>query len=333
MHHEGFFRNTTIDGQVTGDAMDVGVIDDPIKGRAEAQSSKIRNATWDWITDDFMTRMADQAGLLMILTRWHVDDPAARMVEAFKGHVRLIKYAALAKVDEEHRKKGEPLFPELKSEEFLELRKSGLTKSGWESIYQQEPIVVGGELFPIEKFQIDKAVPARKDIKATVRYWDKAGTSGGGAYSCGVFLHTMRDGTTFISDVRRGQWSSMEREKMIKQTVELDTQDGLPVVTWVEQEPGSGGKESAENTIRNLRGFTVRADRVTGSKEIRAEPYAAQVQAGNVRLLKASWNRAFIDEHEEFPNGPYKDQVDATAGAFNKASAGTYDSSQSWVNG
>jgi predicted phage terminase large subunit-like protein len=86
----------------------------------------------------------------------------------------------------------------------------------------------------------------------------------------------------------------------------------------VEQEPGSGGKESAERSVQMLAGFNVFKDRVKGNKELRAEPYAAQVQAGNIRLLDGKWNRDFLDEHETFPNGKFMDQVDAAGGAFAK---------------
>jgi len=93
------------------------------------------------------------------------------------------------------------------------------------------------------------------------------------------------------------------------------------------------GKESAEATIRMLAGWRVLSHLVTGNKVDRAEPYAAQVQAGNVLLLAGEWNRAFIDEHETFPAGKYKDQVDAAAGAFSKLQTGsTYDSSMMWVS-
>ena len=85
----------------------------------------------------------------------------------------------------------------------------------------------------------------------------------------------------------------------------------------IEQEPGSGGKESAETTIRNLAGWRVTADRPTGDKVVRAEPYAAQVQGGNVLLVRGAWNRDFIDEHVSFPVGRAKDQVDAASAAFN----------------
>jgi predicted phage terminase large subunit-like protein len=142
----------------------------------------------------------------------------------------------------------------------------------------------------------------------------------------------MKDGTFTVVDVRRGQWSALDRERVIKQTAEIDQKKYRVVKIFVEQEPGSGGKESAESTIRNLAGFSIEADKVTGAKEVRADPFAAQWQAGNVKLVSADWNRNYLDEHEHFPVGKYKDQVDASSGAFNKlASKYRYPSDMSWV--
>ena len=108
---------------------------------------------------------------------------------------------------------------------------------------------------------------------------------------------------------------------------------GAKYQIWFEQEPGSGGKESAEESLRRFKGFQCFADKVTGDKEVRAHPYAAQVQAGQVFIKAADWNREFFDEHEYFPNGKYMDQVDAAAGAFNKLTQplSTYDRSLAWV--
>ena len=179
---------------------------------------------------------------------------------------------------------------------------------------QQRPAPRGGGMFQIDKFQTVGAIN-KKEILRSVRYWDKAGTEDGGAFTAGALVHKMGDGSFIVADRVKGQWSAGKRERIIRQTAEVD---GKEVNVWVEQEPGSGGKESAENTIRGLAGYRVRADKVTGAKEVRAEPYANQVEIGNVFLKKAEWNRDFIHEHESFPVGKYKDSVDATAGAFNK---------------
>lgn len=316
VHKGGSFRNTTVLGGVTGEGLDLGVIDDPIKGRAEAQSEQIRSKTWGWLTDDFFTRFSNDAALLMILTRWHVDDPVGRLKAEFP-EVRLLRYPAIAEEDTPYRKEGEPLFPELKSLEFLMERKRLLTQAGWESIYQQNPIIVGGGFFPVEEFDYVAKQPAPDKVISSIRYWDKAGTEDAGAFSAGVLMEETKDHRFIVSNVVRGQWGAMEREKRILQTAQMDNRDRR-VKVWVEREPGSGGKESAENTVRNLRGFVADWDLVTGSKEVRAEPYAAQVQAGNVSLVEAEWNRDYLNELELFPNGKYKDQVDASGGAFNK---------------
>ena len=105
------------------------------------------------------------------------------------------------------------------------------------------------------------------------------------------------------------------REAIVQETARMD---GTSTIIWLEQEPGSGGKESAQASILGLAGFIVYADRPTGDKASRADSYSVQVNNGGIRLLKAPWNRDFIEEHRFFPFSTYKDQVDAAAGAFNK---------------
>lgn len=312
---DGFFRNTTINGQITGESLDLGIIDDPIKGRKEASSVAVRNATWDWLNDDFFTRFSDHGAMLVILTRWHIDDPVGRLLEA-DPKIKVLTYKAIAEEDETHRKKGDALFPEHKSLEFLLIRRKRFTNASWQSIYQQNPIAAGLGLFAIEKFTFVDRPPADSDILMSVRYWDKAATEGGGAFTAGVLMHKLKDGRYFIEDVTKGKWSSLKRNQRIKQTAEID---GKGVQIWLEQEPGSGGKESAEYSVRELAGWVVHIERVTGKKEDRADPYAAQVEGGNILLPSGRpWVKDFVSEHELFPNGRYKDQVDAAGGAFNK---------------
>ena len=208
-----------------------------------------------------------------------------------------------------------------------------MTQASWESEYQQNPIVVGGGMFPIDKLEII-APPAPKHVKRSVRYWDKAGTSDGGAYTAGVLLHMTRDNTFVVGDVRRGRWSALERESESSSRLPRSTAAVRCGVTiWVEQEPGSGGKESAEATMRMLAGYKVKADKVTGSKEVRAQPYAAQVQAGNVALAGGQRGTATSSmSTRSFPTGKYKDQVDAASGAFNKlALTSNYNWSGAWI--
>jgi predicted phage terminase large subunit-like protein len=327
--NKGSFRNTTVEGQITGFGLDIGIIDDPIKGRAESMYKSTREKVWSWLTDDFLSRFSDKAGMIMINTRWHVDDPAGRWMQRFP-ETKEIKYQAIADPDDWTvkaglRDAGEPLFEQHKSLEFLESYRRTLTEASWVSLYQQSPIIAGGGVIPTEKLRI---LPSwvrqnNKDIKRSVRYIDKAGSQDEGAYTAGVLMHLMQDKTYVISHIFRGQWSAIDREYKIKTYCNADKvllKTSYEVV--VEQEPGSGGKESAEATIRNLAGLKVTADKVTGSKEVRADPFVAQCQGDNVRLVGGDWVHAFLDEAEAWPAGKYKDQIDACAGAFNKLTTG-----------
>jgi predicted phage terminase large subunit-like protein len=340
---KGSFRNTTVNGQINGKTLNIGVIDDPIKGRAEASSKVQRDKTWNWLMDDFFTRFDDQAGMILTATRWHIDDPTGRFLLRFPN-AKVFKFPALSlEPNPEHprpydlrRVKGVPLFPQFKSRAFLQERRQAATTASWESLYQQSPIIVGGGLFPIDRIKVTRVMPPFEQIKKTIRYWDKAGTTDDGAYTAGVRMHALQDGGWLISDVVRGQWGAFERERIMKRTAENDAEifGKLKVEVHTEQEPGSGGKESAERTIANLAGFKAYANRVTGDKETRAEPYAAQWQGGNISILYSErWNDAFLDEHESFPNSEYKDQVDAAAGAFAQCVGKkyAYDTSMKWA--
>src|SRR3954463_2481913 len=165
-------------------ARDLGVIDDPVKGRAEAQYKTARDKTWGWFTDDFLSRFAKDSALLIMMTRWHVDDLLGRFLER-EHNVRVLSFPAIAEADEPpYRLRGEPLFPELKPLDFLEERRRQLTDAGWQALYQQHPIVVGGGMFPIDKLRVLPTWDG-KNIMRSVRFWDKAGTEGGGAHTAG----------------------------------------------------------------------------------------------------------------------------------------------------
>ncbi len=202
----GSFRNTTINGPITGMELHLGVIDDYVKGRREANSKTVRDATWSWFTDDFMTRFAEESALLIIGTRWHLDDLVGWLIDKSK-RLRVLEFTAIAEEDERYRRKGEPLFPELKSLKFLQERQRLMSDASWQAEYQQHPYLIGGGMFPIEKLQTI-GILDRKEIVQSVLGVDKAGTSGGdGAFTAIVLLHKMRDGRFVIERVVRGHWS------------------------------------------------------------------------------------------------------------------------------
>ncbi len=173
-----------------------------------------------------------------------------------------------------------------------------------------------GGMFKREWFEIVDGVPADAEY---CRGWDKAGTEGGGDFSAGVLVAKSKDGVWYVVDAIRGQWAATARDAIIKQTAAIDAGRARGVSVILEQEPGSGGKQSAEISVKQLAGHTVNIERVTGDKRSRAMAFASQAGAGNVRLVRGAWNRAWLDEVCVFSgiDGATDDQVDATTLAFN----------------
>lgn len=205
----GYFRNTTVCGSITGEGLDLGVIDDPIKGRKEANSKTVRDGVWDWFTDDFFTRFSENAGLLCILTRWHVDDPIGRLILQ-NPNVKVLSYPAIATNDEQHRKEGEALFPEHKSLEFLLERKKVMDTTSWLSLYQQSPIVLGGEIIKGEWFKRYSMLPKMEYRKIYADTAQKKGKQNDyTVFECWGYS----DGNAYLIDLVRGKWESPELRK------------------------------------------------------------------------------------------------------------------------
>jgi predicted phage terminase large subunit-like protein len=182
----------------------------------------------------------------------------------------------------------------------------------------------GGAAFKREKFEIVTQSPAQ--LECEVRYWDKAATkpkadkSTDPDYTAGCKMG-VKDNIFYITDMKRFREPPQIVENIIKQTSQTD---GLKVKVYMEQEPGSAGVESVDHYHKLLAGYNFHAVKTTGSKAERAGPFASSAGAGadsaygNVKLVLASWNSAFLDEAEAFPIGSHDDQVDAASGAFAK---------------
>jgi len=324
----GYRVATSVGGLGTGEGGDRICVDDPHNVK-EGESELKRGAVLTWWDETMSTRVNDPStsAKVIIMQRVHEADLCGHILEAERGYVHLClpaRYEGENRIktclpldgppyEDPREDEGEPLWEELYGDEALAGLEEEMTEYARAGQLQQRPHPRGGGMFKIEQIDIVDAVPV--SVLGRVRYWDKAGTEGGGAQSAGVKMSQLPNGTYLVEDSKTGHWSSWKREKHIVQAAEMD---GKAVTVWLEQEPGSAGKESAEASIKRLAGFRAYADRVTGSKEARAEPFAAQVEAGNVSLLRGDWNQHFLDEYEKFPVGKYKDQVDAGSGAFSK---------------
>lgn len=310
------------------------IIDDPVRSRADANSQVYRDKLWNWYKDDLYTRLEPGARLVLIQTRWHEDDLAGRILEeeAEEGW-EVIRMPALAETqaqrdewaDRHHRPLGEPdpigripgapLNPERFDLADIEQQRRIMGRS-FQALMQQSPTELEGGMF-----RLDDWIEVNRDelppMVSMVRSWDKAATQDGGKRTAGVLMGRSAQGLYFILDVVKGHWASAEREQIMMETADNDA------ATWrnrhiiVEQEPGSGGKDSAELSLINLSMYVAEAKRVTGDKETRAEPFAAAVGNGLVYVVRGQWTKDYKLEHASFPSGAYSDQVDASSGAYN----------------
>ena len=306
-------------GNITGSHGHFILIDDPINPK-EAVSPPGLKAINEWMDETLPSRKVDKAvtPTILVMQRLHQDDPTGHMLSKMEkaGRIRHICLPA----DDSYEIKPASLKaryvdglmdPKRLSRAILEEQRAALGEYGYAGQYGQSPVPRGGGMFQTERILADSP-PRHWAIR--VRFWDKAGTKGGGAYTVGTLMGLDLQGRFWILDVIRHQLDSSSREALIRQTAEID---GVDIIVGVEQEPGSGGKESAENTVRNLRGFRVRVDRPTGDKVMRADPFSVQVNAGNVSIQKgAPWAREYLSELRFFPFGTYKDQVDSSSAAF-----------------
>lgn len=308
---------TTIGGSVTGMHGHAIGIDDPLDPTQAASEQELATAL-SFCRETIPSRKVDKkvSFIFLIMQRLHELDPTGDWLSRKRG--KGLRHVCLpARLTD----KVQP--PELAdryinglmdpvrlNDGVLNEALLDLGEYGFAGQYLQWPVPREGGMFKAHRILVDTPPQV---FKCVIRYWDKAGTLNDGAFTCGVKMGLDLTGRFWLLDVKRFQLDSHQREQVILQTARID---GKGVRVMVEQEPGSGGKESAEATVRLLAGFNVKADRVTGDKETRADPYSAQVNGGNVYMVQAEWNAAYINELTLFPRGKYKDQVDASSGAF-----------------
>jgi len=160
------------------------------------------------------------------------------------------------------------------------------------------------------------------DVLWWVRCWDLAATekdeNGDAAYTAGVLIGKRKNGRYIIADVINRQLNADNVRKTILHTAQQDKARYKMVSIRLPKDPGQAGKAQAESYIKLLSGYPVKAVAETGSKEARAAPFAAQWQAGNVDLVVGDWNEAYLTQLENFPEGKWKDMVDASSNGFDE---------------
>lgn len=304
---------------LTGNRAALGILDDPIRGREAAESQTIRDKTWDAYTDDFCSRLIPGAPQIMILTRWHQDDPAGRILpEDWKGESgvfegrdgrtwHVICLPAVADMDDDPlgRAKGETLWPEWFSDaHWAPFKRNRRT---WTSLYQQKPAPDEGTYFQRDRFTRYTEQPN------ALRYYgtsDYAVTEGGGDYTrLRIWgIDNAIPANVYLVDGWGGQTSS---EEWIGAQVDLISR--YRPLTWF----GEGGV--IQKAVEGMLVSRMRDRRVScklewlssvSDKPTRARSAQALVNEGRVHIRDDHDGDCFIDECVAFPAGRYDDDVD-----------------------
>ena len=293
------------------------MIDDPINPR-QTVSETVLSSTQDWIDRELSTRKVDARVTMtcLIMQRLHQSDPTAKMLEAPNTRQICIpaedSYAVKPQALSRYYKDG--LMDPVRLPRQVLSEKRRLGSYFYAGQYGQNPVPPEGGMFNIDKLEFSRSPPPSREIKIMCRFWDKAATQGGGAYTVGVKMCVTKDGRVWILHVIRVQLDSGKREKLIEATAQLD---GTDCLIGIEQEPGSGGKESAEATAKRLMGYRVRIIKPTGDKVLRADPFSTQVNNSNVTVMvDRGWNHDYLEEMRFFPFSTYMDQIDGSSGCF-----------------
>jgi len=316
-----------VGGAVTGYGARLGIIDDPVENWEQAQSETYRNRAWDWYRTTFRPRIWEGGAIILIMTRWHQDDLAGRLL-AEEGHDwTVLRLPALAETqaqrdlgnktlglpagepDPLHRRPGEPLAPHRYSKAALLALQRDVGTLAWAGEYQGVPMLQEGALLDINDFIMEDEAPQGLKL---VRFWDlAAGVKKQNDYTAGGLVGLDLQNHIWIVQIKRGRWKWPDAEQQIRDTALLD---GPSVVQGVES---VGFQKAASDDLKadpKLLARNIVEVNPNGDKVARAGAWGRRAKDKMVHVLRGEWNRAFLDECAAFPFGKHDDQVDAVSG-------------------
>jgi predicted phage terminase large subunit-like protein len=318
----GEFTATSVGAGVTGRRADLVCVDDPLKGRAEADSPVIRDNTWDWWISDLRTRLKPGGSIVLINTRWHMDDPSGRILpDDWDGHTGWVTArdgepwyvlsipAEAEEADALGRRPGEWLWPEWFTNGMLAREKIVQGPRNWNALYQQRPTAEEGFFFRKEWLNYHDTLPAR----STLQFYggsDYAVTADGGDFTVHAVVGLDPDGRMYLCDLWRKQadsaawveaWCDLVGEWKPLGWAEEAGQIKAGVGPWRDRRAHERGTFAACET------FPTRADKATRAQSIRG-----RMAMGGLYLPRsAPWVPGLVSELLAFPSHRHDDQVDA----------------------
>lgn len=310
-------------GAAAGRGCSLLIVDDMIKNREEADSAVVREAAWRSLTDDFMTRLAPVHIVLIVNTRWHVDDICGRIHERTdpKGEHYDAAFPSFERLHYSARVEGGGYLHEARfGRSWYEAQYATLGPYGSAALLDGEPVVRGGNFLQTDRIQWVDEFPAGL---AWVRCWDLASTEKEVAKSdpdwtvgarVAVAVDEAGAETLCVDDVVMIRAEASRRNALIKATARRDAAHGVP--QWIE---AVAGYKDSYTTLRDALAGVAVVSRITlaGDKVVRAGRIEPHFAAGRVMMRRgAPWKAEVVKQLQDFPSGRHDDVVDAISSGY-----------------
>ena len=290
---------------IAGRRADLGLIDDPIKTREEADSERVRQKHWDWYINDFLTRLKPGGRQILIQTRWHADDLGGRILERESDRWKVITIPMEAQDNDPlDRKLGERLWPEWFTEDMVKTAK--MDTRAWNALYQQNPVPDEGEYFKLENFSEYTVAPGNLRIYGASDY---AVTDGGGDFTEHGVFGVDPSSNIYVLDWWRGQTTS---DVWIESQCDL-IQRWKPIIWFGESGPIRRSIEPFLMRRINERGAYCRLEWLSSinDKVVRARAIQALSSIKGIFWPKFDpWRAEVQKQLLQFPAGKHDDAVD-----------------------
>jgi hypothetical protein len=301
-----------VGGAIAGRRANGGLIDDPVKSREDADSEQQRDRAWNWYKADFLTRLKPGAWIVLIMTRWHEDDLAGRILEdartgGEKWEILSIPAEAESKDDPLGRKRGELLWPEWFEPAMFKQAKRDTRN--WSALYQQRPAPDEGGYFKREWFQWYEKRPKHLRILGLSDY--AVTDDGGDATEHGIVGIDPDEDLYFLD------WWTGHTTPDVWIETQIDLILSHQPVMWV----GESGviKRATESILKKRmrqRKAYCRIEWLPSIVDITARSRAFQALASMKKVhlpIGAEWAESFLHQHLTFPAGKFDDKVATTS--------------------
>jgi len=309
-----------VGGGVAGRRANLLLIDDPYRTRKDARSPTVRQSVQDWFFTDAYTRIIPGSPIILIQTRWHMDDLAGYLqLKQSEGGEKwdLINFTAICETDDPKedpigRRKGEALWPGWQPIEDLLQIKENMVREDWNALYQQHPSDPEGELVNRSwiKWVREDKIPKREEFVTVVDSWDTAtAITERSAYSVCCKIGRTKEGNYYLLKVVRKKVPYHELVVLVRDT--YFDEDYPANKVYIENKGTGQSLIQAFRARSPLNVIPITPER-EGGKEFRFEIVTDVLQAGRFYgPANAKWKSDFEDEIYTFPNSRTKDQADA----------------------